>query len=164
MRPQDIVVLLKLVLLENKPWQYRDLSFQLFISVSEISESLQRSHLAGLVDDSKRQVRRQSFMEFIHFGLHYVFPQQPGRMVTGMATAHSHPFYRNLFPAELEYVWPDGTGNIRGLSIQPLYPNAVKAVKLDDQLYKLLASIDIIRVGRVREFKMAITELQQVIL
>jgi hypothetical protein len=164
MRPHDVVILLKVLLMEDKPWQYRDLAFYLFISVSEISESLNRSHIGGLVDESKRKVYRQSLMEFIIYGLHYVFPQQPGQMVTGIATAHSHPFYRSHFPADLEYVWPDETGNLRGLSIQPLYSNAVKAVRLDEELYKLLASIDIIRVGRVRELKMAFAELKKTIL
>lgn len=164
MRPHDIVVLLKVLLMEDKPWQYRDLSFYLFISVSEIAESLNRSHIAGLIDETKRKVYRQSFMEFICYGLHYVFPQQPGAMVTGMPTAHSHLFFRSHFSAELEYVWQDETGPIRGLSIQPLYANAVKAARIDPELYKLLASIDIIRVGRTREIKMAMAELKKSIL
>lgn len=164
MRPHDVVVLLKVLLMENQPWQYRNLSFGLFISVSEIAESLNRSHIAGLVDETKRKVHRQSLMEFITYGLHYVFPQQPGSMITGIATAHSYSFYRQQFSSELEYVWPDEMGNLRGLSIQPLYANAVKAVRLDGELYKLLAGIDIIRVGRVRELKVAINELRKTIL
>lgn len=164
MRPHDVVVLLKVLLLENQTWQYRNLSFYLFLSVSEIAESLNRSHIAGLIDDTKRKVYRQSLMEFITYGLHYVFPQQPGTMVTGTPTAHSHPFYRLQFPAELEYVWADESGNARGLSIQPLYANAVKAVRLDEELYKLLASLDIIRVGKVRELKVAVNELRKTIL
>lgn len=165
MKSQDIVILLKVLLMEQQPWQYRELAFNLFISVSEISESLNRSHIAGLVDESKHKVQRQSLMDFIAYGLRYVFPQQPEQMVTGIATAHSHPLYKSHFPsAEITYVWPDATGNLRGLSIQPLYPNVVKAVRLDEELYKLLASIDIIRVGRVRELKVAIAELKKSIL
>jgi hypothetical protein len=164
MRPHDVIVLLKLLLMEQKPWQYRELLFYLLISVSEIAESLNRSHIAGLVDQSKRKVYRQSLMEFITYGLHYVFPQQPGPMVTGTPTAHSHPFYKAHFTAELEYVWPDESGHLRGLSIQPLYANAVKVVRLDEDLYKLLACIDIIRVGKAREVKMAISELKKKIL
>ena len=64
----------------------------------------------------------------------------------------------------MNYVWPDDDGNIRGLSIQPLYKSVVKAVKQDELLYKMLASIDIIRVGRTRELKVAIEELQKTIL
>lgn len=164
MRPQDVVILLKVLGLENKPWQYRDLAAALSLSVSEISESLNRSHMAGLIGEDKRTVYRQSLMEFIRYGLHYVFPQVPGSMVTGIATAHSHPYYKKLFKAELEYAWPDEAGNIRGLAIFPLYKNVVEAVRLDSVLYLQLASIDVIRVGRTRELKVAIDQLQQTIL
>jgi hypothetical protein len=164
MRPQDVPILLKILTINEPNWQYRDLASSLFISVSEISESLNRSHLAGLVDESRRKVHRKSLMEFIEYGLHYVFPQSPGSMTTGMPTAHSHPFYAAKFSSELNYVWPDDNGIIRGLSIQPLYKSVVKAAKQDENLYKLLASIDIIRVGKVREMKVAINELKESIL
>ena len=164
MRPQDIVMLLKILTVSAPAWQYRDLAVSLYVSTSEVSESLNRSHIAGLIDESKRKVHRQSLMEFIRYGLHYVFPQVPGTMVTGIPTAHSHPFYARLFNSEMNYAWPDENGNMRGLAIQPLYSSVVKAVKQDEPLYKLLASIDIIRVGRTRELKVAIGELQKIIL
>lgn len=163
MRPQDVLILLKILTISKPDWQYRDLASSLSISVSEISESLNRSHIAGLVDESRRKVHRKSLMEFIEYGLHYVFPQAPGSMVNGIATAHSHAFYATRFVSELNYVWPDATGSIRGLAIQPLYNTVVKAVQQDETLYKLLASIDIIRVGRVREMKVAIEELKKII-
>jgi predicted transcriptional regulator len=53
MRPQDIVILLKLLSIKRTDWQYRDLATDLFISVSEVSASLTRSHIAGLVDESR---------------------------------------------------------------------------------------------------------------
>jgi hypothetical protein len=164
MRPQDIVILLKIVALGEKPWQSKDLAWALHISASEVSDSLNRSSLAGLIDPLKKEVFRQSLMEFLEYGLHYVFPEQPGGMVNGIPTAHSHPFMRKHFGSEINYVWPDVEGNERGLKIEPLYPNVVKAVKEDDILYELLALIDVIRVGRTRERKIAVKELQKIIL
>ena len=73
MRSQDIVILLKILTI-NKEWQYRDLSSGLFMSLSEVSESLNRSFLAGLIDVNRKRIFRQSLMEFIEHGLHYVFP------------------------------------------------------------------------------------------
>ena len=163
MRPQDVVILLKILTLQKADWQYRDLSASLFISISEVSESLNRSQLAGLIDDSRKKVYRQNLMEFIEHGLHYVFPQIPGSMVTGIATAHSHPFYRPLFIGEVNYVWECENGDMRGLAIEPLYKSVVKAVKQDEALYKILASIDIIRVGKTRELKVALQELRKII-
>lgn len=164
MRPQDIFILLKLITIGHSNWQYRDLSVSLNISISEISESLQRSFVAGLVDEAKKNVYRQSLMEFIQYGLHYVFPQHPGGMVTGMPTAHSHVFYKSKLVSDLSYVWPDENGTIRGLSIQPLYKSVPFACNNDQKLYKLLAGIDIIRVGKTRELKLALEELKKDIL
>lgn len=87
MRPQDIVILLKIIALGKQTWQLKDLARQLFISPSEVSESLNRSQLAGLIDYDKKKVSRQSLMEFLQYGLHYVFPQHPGAMVNSMPTA-----------------------------------------------------------------------------
>lgn len=164
MRPQDIVILLKLITLKDKSWQYRDLSADLFIPLSEISASLKRSEKAGLYHAEVRNVHRLALMEFIQYGLKYVFPTSPGAMVTGTGTAHSHPYYQKFFQAEMQYAWPDEEGNIRGLMIEPLHPNVPRAANKDELLYKLLASIDILRVGKVREQKLAMDQLKKAIL
>jgi predicted transcriptional regulator len=164
MRPQDIVILLKIITSTKKDWQYRDLSADLHISISEISASLHRSHIAGLIDESKRRVHRQSLMEFIEHGLHYVFPQVPGTLVTGLATAHAHECFKHQIESDVVYVWPDDNGNVRGLSITPLHQAVSSAARKDDRLYKLLACIDVIRIGRVREKKIALTALKKEIL
>jgi hypothetical protein len=146
-------------------WQNKDLAKELFISQSEISDSLNRSSMAGLIDhEKKKKVYRKSLVEFIEHGLHYVFPVLPGGMVNGLYTGHSHPFMQKHFSSELNYVWPDAKGEVRGLSIEPLYKEQVKAVRNDDSLYLTLALIDVIRVGRVREMELAIKKLKEEIL
>jgi hypothetical protein len=164
MRPQDVVILLK-ILISKENWQYRDLSADLLLSISEVSESLNRSHIAGLIDQNKKNVFRQSLMEFIAYGLHYVFPQLPGSLVTGVPTAHAHPYFSEKIKSDINYVWLDNDNGIsRGLKIDPLYKNAVLACYKDPVLYKLLAAIDIIRVGRPRELKIALAVLNESIL
>ena len=164
MRPQDIVILLKIIVLGDNPWLNKDLAQSLYISPSEIGESLSRNEIAGLIDFNKKRVNRPGLFEFLEHGLHYVFPQQPGSMVTGVPTAHGHPFFQQIIDADLLYVWPDAKGDVRGLSIEPLYPNQVKAIREDSKLYALLALLDVIRVGRVREIEIAINELRNIIL
>jgi hypothetical protein len=163
MRPQDIVVLLKLLTIDSN-WQYRNLADSLYLSLSEISESLNRSRIAGLIDESRKRVFKQSLMEFIEYGLHYVFPQQPGTMVIGIPTAHSYGLFSSKFNPDLNYVWADEMGSMRGLSITPLYKGVPRAVKNDDKLHLLLAAIDIIRVGKTRELKVALEILKSEIL
>lgn len=161
MRPQDVVILLKIIAKENLPWQNKDLASELFISQSEISDSLNRSLISGLLNAEKKKVHRKSLIEFIEHGVHYVFPVNPGGMENGIYTAHSHPFMQQYFSGEINFVWPEMRGKFRGFSINPLYKDVVKAVKLDEKLYKMLALVDVIRVGKVRELKVAISELNK---
>jgi hypothetical protein len=161
MRPQDIVVLLKIIAIEGQTWQMGSLANSLFISPSEISESFNRSRLAGLIDYNKKIVNRKNFMEFLEHGLRYVFPVQLGTLVKGVATAHSHPFMKEHIVSSTNYVWPYLRGDVIGLAIEPFYKNQVDAAKNDEELYKLLALVDAVRVGKVREIKYAIEELKK---
>ncbi|MBL7916933.1 MAG: hypothetical protein JNM96_00955 [Bacteroidia bacterium] len=82
-------------------------------------------------------------------------------MVRGIPTAHSHPFLKKHFISEMNFVWPDPKGEIMGLLIEPLYPKQIHAAKSDDDFYELMSLIDVIRVGKIRETKFAITELKK---
>ena len=55
MRPHDVAILLKIVAINNHEWRTTDLANQLFISQSEISQSLFRNMNAGLIDSSKEK-------------------------------------------------------------------------------------------------------------
>lgn len=164
MRPQDVSILLKIIASNGKSWQLVGLSHSLSISISEISESLNRSQIAVLIDHKKKMVNRNNLMEFLEHGVRYVFPQQPGAMVRGIPTAHSHPLMKRKFMSEMNYVWPDSKGEEIGLMIEPFYPKQVDAIKTDQEYYKLLALVDAVRVGRVREVKAAVKELNKIIL
>jgi len=89
MSPLDVVVLLKIISMGNQPWNQKPLAEALFMSQSEISKSFARSRYAGLLDISGKKVRKLAFMEFLQYGIAYVFPQQPGAVVRGIPTAHS---------------------------------------------------------------------------
>lgn len=189
MRPQDVLVLLKLVVLEValpreatgldllgaeqgnanhlralhavQPWKQLDLARELGLSQTEISDSLNRNRLAGLVDSEKRRPMRRALTEFLLHGLRYVFPIEPGRVVRGMPTAHSAPPLSKVVVSEDKYVWPDEVGELRGEAIEPLYPTVPHAARRDARLYELLALTDAIRVGRAREQKLAREELER---
>jgi hypothetical protein len=155
MRPQDIVVLLKILTLNDKAWQFKDLSISLGISQAEITESLNRSDIAKLFNKSSRKLNRSNLYEFINYGLPYAFPQIPGTLVNGMPTAHSHPYFSKHFSSDYKFVWPHVNGKDRGLALEPFYKNQCFAAESDPDLYLMLACIDIIRVGKVREKEMA---------
>lgn len=164
MRPQDVVVLLKIIAARSDTWQQQRFSEELKLSQSEISQSVARSKYAGLLDGSGKKVMRQAFMEFIRYGLPFVFPQKPGALVRGVPTAHSAPPLNDFIRSTEPYVWPHAKGQIKGQSILPLYPSAVEAAQNDEKLYELLALADAIRVGHNREKEIALNELKKRIL
>lgn len=155
MRPHDIALLLKIAAKGNEPWLNKDMAAELFISPSEITESLGRSAIAGLVDPSKKRVFNKALLDFLLHGMKYVFPVIPGSLVKGLPTAQSAPVMSKYFSSAEKYVWPDANGKERGMQIEPLYPGAAKAASRDELLYDLLALCDVIRVGKVREIKKA---------
>jgi len=71
---------------------------------------------------------------------------------------------KKYFISEMNYVWPDNKGEVMGLTIEPFYKRQVEAVKEDKAFYRLLALVDVIRVGKVREVKHAIKELKKSVL
>jgi len=176
MRPQDIAVLLKIVVSPSN-WMNKDIAEALFLSPAEVSYSLQRSALAQLIDPSKKKVMRKAFLEFIQYGLPHVFPAIKGSIATGVPTAFSSPVMSRYLmtnqsgPVMSRYlmtnqsgemvVWPDAEGEARGESVTPLYPNAVKAALRDPELYELLALVDAMRLGKVREKEIALKLLKE---
>lgn len=161
MKPQDILLLLKIISMNDKSWNQKPIAEALAMSQSEVSESVARSKYAGLLDPSGKQVMKLSLMDFLQYGIRYAFPQKPGPVVRGIPTSHSaSPLNKEIQSTE-NYVWPYAKGSMRGHSIIPLYISVPKAALKDNDLYELLAMVDALRVGRAREKEIAITELKK---
>ena len=92
-----------------------------------------------------------------------MFPAVPGSVVRGIPTAHSAPPLNLTIVASTtdNYVWANSKGSLRGQAIVPLYKTVPKIALEDQALYELLALVDAIRVGKAREVKLAIEELEQ---
>jgi len=161
MRPQDILVLLKIAAKGDQSWYMKDLSIELGISASEVSESIHRSVFAGLLAQDKTRLMHGALLEFLEHGLRYVYPQQPGALVRGLPTAHAAFPLSDLIQSEEAYVWPYGEGQVRGQAIEPLHPNVPEACLKDPDFYALVALCDALRVGRAREKQLAVQELKK---
>lgn len=161
MRPHDIAILLKIACKEEKSWYMKDLAFELEISLSEISESLNRSKIARLISSDKKSINKLAFVDFLKFGFPYVYPQHPGSIVRGVATAHSAPPLNHDIVSDNLYVWKDGNGDVQGQEIIPLHPNTVNACRKDQKYYELMALTDVLRVGKKREQNMAFDILKE---
>ncbi|MGI8892100.1 MAG: hypothetical protein ACR2GN_01435 [Bacteroidia bacterium] len=161
MRPHDIAILLKIASKRQRQWYMKDLASELGISASEISESINRSVIAGLISSDKKTLRKLSLLDFLKSGLRYIYPQQPGALVRGIGTAHSAAPLNSEIVSEEQYVWPFGKGNIRGQFIEPLHPNTPEACLRDKKYYELMALTDAIRIGKVREQNIAFDMIKE---
>ena len=72
LKPQDVLVLLKMAASKERPWRLVDLAQELGLSLSEVSQALERAKRARLIDSSKKNIVRPALLEFIVHGLKYV--------------------------------------------------------------------------------------------
>lgn len=159
LKPQDVMVLLKLISLGAEPATYGELATALGMSSSEVHASIARSRAARLVivKDDRPAVVRSALKEFLLYGAKYAFPATMGTQTRGLPTSYAAPplASRVTQPAEPPPVWPDPRGEQRGIGFQPLYPTAPAAARRDASLYELLALFDAIRAGAARERQIA---------
>ena len=164
LKPQDVMVLLKLVAIGNNTWSYNRLAVDLSMSPSEVHAATKRSLAAQLA--VKREGRLipniRNFEEFLIHGLRYVFFPEWGGATRGMPTLFAaSPLAEEIVPsAEPVPVWPDPDGEVWGASFSPLYKSAPKAARTDPELYELLVLVDAIRGGKARERNIGIREIK----
>ena len=184
MKSQDIVILLKLVSLQEQEEQgslapldglsgredaysARGLEASLGISKSEVNASINRSIASGLAvkDREFRRAKpnRRNLHNFIAHGLKFVFPAKPGAMTRGVPTAFAAPMLKSLLMSagEYIYVWPYARGTDMGQSVEPLFKSVPEAVQNDERLYEYLALVDGIRLGKQREATLAVERLEE---
>jgi hypothetical protein len=162
LKPQDLVVALKLVSLHKKDWTYLLLASELAMSASEINAGIKRAIQARLLSpgkdrDNKPQPVRAALLEFLLHGVRYAFAPDRGEMTLGMPTGWAaQPLSDQIVAAEdPPPVWPDPQGEVRGMTFSALYPTVPRAARQDAVLYELLVLVDGIRGGRAREQKIA---------
>ena len=149
MKPQDILLLLKLVSIqtpERDDWtdptlialhSVRALAQATGISKSEVALSLQRSLANGL---ARRDVRtdiplavRPALIEFLTHGLRYVYPAAPGSLTRGMITGGAAvPGPARLTTGDaLAPVWPDPAGRVQAMdSLQAALSDRIRPVAM----------------------------------
>jgi hypothetical protein len=163
LKPQDVVLALKLVVAGSRPWRQVDLARALHLSASEVNHGLRRLSASRLYDADERRVMRANLRELLVHGVRYVFPAQLGEAGTGMPTAHSAKPLADHVRAGADdgVVWRVRGAHVasHGHVIEPLYRTAPQAAAADPSLHELLALVDALRVGRARERKLAAEEL-----
>ncbi|MBI5910607.1 MAG: hypothetical protein HY848_11710 [Betaproteobacteria bacterium] len=165
LKPQDVVVLLKLVAIGQESWTFQRLAVVLSISQSEVHAAVRRAVAARLMSEataaSGRPVR-EALLEFLVHGVKYAFPPERGALTRGVPTGYAAPPLNKVIigSSDPPPVWPYAEGSVRGLAFAPLYPSVPAAALKDARLYELLALVDAIRAGRARERNLAAKELE----
>lgn len=163
LKPQDVLVLAKLVTGPGRRPTMALLAADLGLSSSQVHASLRRLEKSRLIAppaDGGRPLAH-AVEEFLIYGLKYAFPAQRGEITRGIPTAHAAPpLDRHFAPgADLPPVWPDPEGEVRGTSLDPLHKMVPFAIRRDPALYELLAMLEALRDGRARERQLAEREL-----
>ena len=165
LKPQDIVVLLKLVGLPERSAPYGRLALELDMSPSEVHAALNRAVHAQLARKHEHQIKPviKNLVEFLVHGLRYTFPPELGGLTRGMPTSYAAEPLKHQMQGgdDPSPVWPDPEGTVRGLSFSPLYRSVPTAARKDEKLYELLALVDALRGGRARERNLAVHEIEQ---
>ena len=164
LKPQDVVVLIKLLEYREKRPSYAQIAEELFLSASEVHASVQRARQARLVSgaESSEIPNKSALEEFLIHGLKYAFPPKRGELTRGVPTSYAAEPLKGRIAAgsETPPVWPSPHGKTRGYSFAPLYKTVPQAALQDPYLYEVLALVDAIRDGRSRERQIAEEELK----
>ena len=156
LKPQDLLVLLKVAAHPPKRWTYAALGDALSMSASESHASVKRAVAAGLAVAASRaewSPIRPNLLEFMLHGVRYVWPAALGPAKRGVPTAFgTEPLASQLTAAPGEApVWAHPEGKVKGPTLPPLYRTAPQAALVDPSLHRLLALLDALRIGRARE-------------
>lgn len=165
LKPQDLLVLLKVSAHPPQHWTYATLGEALAMSTSEAHASVKRAVASGLAVAPSRgewSPVRPNLLEFVLHGVRYVWPAMAGPAKRGVPTAFgAEPLAGKLTAAPGEApVWAHPDGKVKGPTLSPLYRTAPQAALADPALHRLLALLDALRTGRARERSLAATLME----
>lgn len=166
LRPQDLVVLLRLALERGPAPSYAALAAELGMTASEVHGAVERAvagRLAHKDTGGKATVILAALRLFIQHGACYCFPVTRGSLTRGLPTGYAAPPLDALIVPGTDPVpvWPHKNGTVRGIALYPLYPSVPEAARRNPALYELLALFDAVRGGSARERALAVDLLEK---
>ena len=173
LKPQDVFVACQIALLGDNPFTQLGMAEKLHLSSSTVFEALGRlkqAKLAVLTAYQPAKILPGKLLDFLVHGVPTIYFPKRIEVVRGIPTSVFSPLFRDRFAKENQkpegrgpeilLVWPYSKGKEMGEGLLPLYPTVPIACSQDPDLYQLMAAIDVLRVGRVREREAAIAYLE----
>lgn len=166
LRPQDLVVVLRLALERGPAPTYATLATELGMTASEVHGAVERAVAAQLAHkdtSGKATVIFAALRLFIQHGARYCFPVTRGSLTRGMPTGYAAAPLKELIVPGTDPVpvWPHKDGTVRGVALYPLYPSVPAAAGRNPALYELLVLFDAVRGGSARERALGVDLLEK---
>ena len=166
LRPQDLVVLLRLALERGPAPTYATLAAELGMTASEIHGAVDRAVAAQLAHKDaggKATVILAALRLFVQHGARYCFPAVRDSLTRGLPTGYAAAPLKELIVPGTDPVpvWPHKDGTVRGMAFYPLYPSVPEAAGRNPALYELLVLFDAVRGGSARERALAVDLLEK---
>jgi hypothetical protein len=169
LKPQDILVALKIWKAKAASFTFADMGESLGLSVTETFNSFHRAEKAGLVFETENKevikANPRRLLDFIIHGVPVVFFAERGLVTRGTPTGvFAEPLAAKIQAKEsdIALVWPDENGSARGEALRPLYPTVPAVAKRDSKLGDILILIDGLRTGKSNERKIATAMLEKI--
>ena len=164
LKPQDVFLACRLALVRGDWPTHAELADQLHLSTSTVHASLKNLRAAKLVSGADPVLDRGRLLSFLVHGVPVLYFPRRVHVLKGMPTGIFSPIFRDRFtqPGDVPVVWPYARGKEEGEGLLPLYPSCAAACARDEQLYLLMATVDVLRVGRSRERDAAVRYVERV--
>jgi len=160
LRPTDVVVALQLTL--SPRLLLREVAESTLVSIAEVHGAIRRLETAALVAPGERRAPPDVLLPFLRYGAPHAFPPIVGPETVGVRTAYLvEPAPTEVGEGRAEYVWPSPDGSWRGPSLVPLHPRAAGIAEHNPSLARLLALVDVLRVGSTQDRHAAEEELRR---
>lgn len=168
LKPQDTLLVLKYWSLNRKSQNVsvRDIAESICISAGEVSKSTKRLVASRLVVERSGSIyaEKGAVLEWLSFGVRYMYPQVSAGYGRGIATSWSCPAIESeVIPPSPAIVWPLPGGVYEGELVKPFHDSIPIVVGQDELLYKAFSLIEAIRGGKPRELVVARKLLMELI-
>jgi len=167
LKPLDVFVACRLALPGGGEMTQKQVAYALSLAKSTTFVALQSLRRARLVacPGTTAAAARTRLCAFLVHGVPVVFAPVKTAVVRGLPTGIFSPHFRERFAGakDIPLVWPYPRGRETGEGLVPLYPSLPLACSRDPALYQMMAAIDVLRVGRVREREAAVAYIEDVL-
>ena len=164
LKPLDVVVLCALIARhEARILSQAELARRLNISQASVHRALKQLEASRLWRPADRAVNLLAARELLLYAVRHVYPPELGAPVRGVPSVVVGQLESVLELSVVPFVWAYEAGLAFGPSLAPLHACVPAAAVKDRSLHELLALVDALRVGRVRERTAATAALHAIL-